>query len=342
MNRITIIGLGLVGNSLGMALKRAASTTVGDQSQPPALGVRVVGFDPSREAEGMALRRFGSVDEIAPDLKRAVEGSQLVVLAVPAEAVREVLATVAPFLPDGATVTDVLPTKAAVLALAGELLGPRGNFVGGHPLSRSVDISTAPDTALPSPDLFVGAPYSIIPLPGASNESLNRVIWLAEVVGAQPLFVDALEHDSFMAAASQLPILVAAALLNVTVTRPTWGDMSVFSNASFEGVAGTLAQEPGQVTGSMLQNRAALVRWVDEYLLALQELRDSLASSDEAFHSSLQGAYEANSTRLGRGEGDKKLQQELNRSISDASPMRGFMGSYLSDRIFRKRGGGEG
>src|SRR5215216_5794003 len=98
-NKITIIGLGLVGNSIGMGLKKSFASG-GSQA------ARIVGFDPDRAQEEAAIRKHFSVDEIAPNLETAVRGANLVVIATPASAVREVFAGIDPFLDPGTTVTD--------------------------------------------------------------------------------------------------------------------------------------------------------------------------------------------------------------------------------------------
>lgn len=338
MNKITIIGLGLIGNSIGMAVKRAATTTVGDQAQPPALGIRVVGFDPNRERETEALRRFGSVDEVAPDLQRAVQGAQLVVIATPDNAVREVLEAIAPYLEAGATVTDTMQSKEAVMSWAGEALGADAYFIGGHPLSNMLDLPTAGEGAVPSADLFAKAPYCILPTGRANNESLNRVIRLAEILGAQPLFIDTLEHDSFVAAASQLPAVTSATLLKVTAGGPTWQDMSVFAGESFNSVSEPLADDPQLLADSMLQNRQALLRWVDQYMYALGDLREVLISGDRAaLLDTLQRAHASQIGHANRDEKEAELRNELRQAIGETNPMRGLMGGYLSERIFRKK-----
>src|SRR6478672_10958656 len=102
MEKITIIGLGLVGNSIGMGLKRAAQGTQSFQ---------VVGFDPDRVHEDQAAKRYMSVDSIAPDLETAVRDANLVILSTPASGIREVLAAIDPFLDSSATVTDTLSVK---------------------------------------------------------------------------------------------------------------------------------------------------------------------------------------------------------------------------------------
>ena len=338
MNKITIIGLGLIGNSLGMAIRRAAVTPVGDYPTPPAQGVRVTGFDPSRERESAALRRYNSVDEIAPNLKAAVQGAQLVIIATPADAVREVMEVIGPFLDQGATVTDTLQAKEQVMLWARELLGEGASFVGGHPMSKSLDLALASDDALPSPDLFAQSPYCILPARGANSEAMNRVIWLAELLGAKPRFIDTLEHDSFVAAASQLPSLAGATLLRITAGSPTWSDMSVFAGEQFDAVTDPLEADAERLTDDLLQNRQALVRWLDQYVLSMHELRDMLATGDrDALLQVLQRAHEAQASHSNRSERDNELRSELRQAIQETHPVRGLMGSYISDRIFRKK-----
>ncbi|HEY0071198.1 MAG TPA: prephenate dehydrogenase [Chloroflexia bacterium] len=338
MNKITIIGLGLIGNSIGMAIKRAAGQPAGSATAPTAQGIRVVGFDPSRERESAALRRYNSVDEIAPDLQRAVQGAELVVIATPSGAVREVMEAIAPFMEEGATVTDTLPAKEQVMSWAGELLGDRVGFVGGHPMSKSLDLSLASDDALPSADLFYKAHYCVLPSPRTGSESLNRVIWLVEVLGAQPRFIDMLEHDSFVAAASQLPAIASANLLRITAGGPTWSDMSVFAGEQYDAVIEPLEADPERLTEGLLQNRQALVRWLDQYILSMYELRDMLAGSDRnALLDTMQRAHTAQASQNNRDERDNELRSELRQAIQETHPVRGLLGGYISDRVFRKK-----
>src|SRR4051794_20364434 len=182
MSKITVIGLGLVGNSIGMGLRRASGA-----GQP----IEVTGFDPDRSREEAALRKHFSVDAIAPDLERAVRGAQLVIISTPVSAAKEVLAAISPFLDEGAVVTDTLSIKGPIMTWAGELLGPGVSFVGGHPVARSVDLETATEMDMPSADLFLKGSYCLMPLPTAGSEALNRVIFLVETLGARPLFIDA-------------------------------------------------------------------------------------------------------------------------------------------------------
>jgi prephenate dehydrogenase len=330
MNKITIIGLGLTGNSIGMGLKRAAGNTV-----------RVVGFDPDQAREQYALRKYTSVDEIAPDLEKAVRGAQLVVISTPMSAAQEVLEAIGPFLDNEATVTDTLPLKEPVLAMAGEVLGRGVSFIGGHPFALTVDLDVAGDDIAPNADLFKGAPWCIIPAPGATNQSLNTVINLAETLGAKPLFIDPIEHDSFLAAVSHLPVAVSAAFLKAVAGSPAWTDMSALAHGRFRGVSEGVAYDPETLVETLEQNRGLLLRWIDGYMQALYDIRALLASGDTAGLTSV--VAEANSARRAWASPEEadaeeaRLRAELRQVINEARPSQALMGTYLTEKLFRRK-----
>lgn len=330
MNKTAIIGLGLTGNSIGMALKRAY-----------AGAVRVVGFDPDAQREQFALRRHTSVDEIAPDLESAVRGATLVVICTPISAAREVLEAMGPLLDEGAVVTDTLSLKEGVMAMAGELLGRKVSFVGGHPFSLTIDLDVADDEVAPSADLFQGAPWCIMPLPGARNEALNAVITLAETLGAKPLFIDPIEHDSFLAAVSHLPVMASAAFLKTVAGSPAWSDMSGLAHGRFRSVSEGVAADPGVLAETLVQNRALLVRWIDGYMSALYDLRALLMSGDvEELGKEFVEVHEARKQWASSEDSDAeddKLRAELHQAIADSRPSQALMGTYLTERLFRRK-----
>jgi prephenate dehydrogenase len=345
MNKVAIIGLGLVGNSIGMGLKKHLA---------PQQPLQVVGFDPDRSREEAALRKHASVDSIAPDLESAVTGAQLVIIATPASAAREVLEAVARFVEEGAIVTDTLSTKSAVMDWANELLGERASFVGGHPLSKSIDLETVNELEPPRADLFNKALYCIMPAPRASGEALNTVIGIAETLGAHPLFIDPYEHDSYFAAASHLPVLASAALLRVTSSSPSWDDIRSLARGQFGSVAQPLSTGAQELGEALMSNRQVILHWLDQYQLALQDLRDMLAAGDEeGLLSSLESAHDAHDKyahpreapdlsgpyAARRQEENARLREDLQQAIDDTRPISSnrLLGKYLSDRMFGKK-----
>lgn len=338
MSKITIIGLGLVGNSIGMGLRRAAA-----EAGSRVSGITVAGFDPSREREGDALRKYGSVDEIAHSLESAARDAEMVIVATPMSAAREVFSALAPLVAEDTVITDVLPAKGLVMAWAGELLEEHGGFVGGHPLSLNIDLDTATGEDLPDPNLFRGAPYCIVTTRHTSSEALNSVIGLAEALGATPLFIDAQEHDSFMAAAQHLPALVGAALWRVVGRSPAWSDIQQFAHGNFAGATEALAADSETLTGALLANRRELLGWLDRLLVDLQGARDKLASGDrQALLNDLSESGEeyaawTEHTSVSPEVREARERAETRNAIDDARPSRSFLGTYISDRVFRRK-----
>ncbi len=129
MQTIAIIGLGLIGGSLGLALRQAAD----EAGKPSSV---VIGYDSDAQRLWQAEQR-GVVDQTSEHLAEAVQEAQMVILATPVLAMRGVLAEIAPHLRAGAIVTDTASTKAAVLGWARELLPAGVRFIGGHPMAGS-------------------------------------------------------------------------------------------------------------------------------------------------------------------------------------------------------------
>jgi prephenate dehydrogenase len=330
MSNITIIGLGPTGNSIGMGLKRAVSE-----------GLRITGFDPDKQKEQLALRKYSSVDVIAPDLGSAVCGSQVVIVAVPLSAVAEVVEAIAPLVDEGATITDTAPLKSAVMAVAAEHLRGRASFVGGHPYSLSVDVDTAGDNVLPSADMFSGAPWCIMPLPGASNDALNNVINLAENLGAKPLFIDPLEHDSFLAALSDLPVVVSAALMKTVGGSPAWNDMTALAHGRFRATTMGVEADPEVLADMLVENRDHVLRWVDSMVSALYDLRQTVSGGDvEEIARALGEAHDARDSWASPESSDQenaRLKADLRQAINDTRPTNALMGTYLTEKLFRRK-----
>jgi prephenate dehydrogenase len=197
--RVGIVGLGLVGGSLGLACRRA---------WPSCL---VVGVDRNDVLE-QAMVRY-AIDVGADDLGM-LAGVDLVVLAAPVEANRSLLAQLERHVEGEALVTDVGSTKRAMITAAAAL-PERLRFVGGHPLAGAARAGIEYGGA----DLFLGRPWFLTPGPGAPAESVERLSALVRGVGAQPEVIGAEAHDRLMAALSQLPQLVGSALMAVVGER---------------------------------------------------------------------------------------------------------------------------
>jgi len=199
--KVAIIGLGLIGGSIGLALRQAGYG-------------EIAGYDRRAEVVARALERR-AIDRGASSIAEAARGAELVVLATPPLALRETLLELAPELGGATIVTDTASTKQHVLQWALELLPDSARFVGGHPMAGSEQQGIANAR----PDLFHGALYCLTPDRSCSADDLQAVEAMVAALGASPLRLDAAVHDAAVAAVSHLPFVVAAALVELALVE---------------------------------------------------------------------------------------------------------------------------
>ena len=265
--RITIIGTGLIGGSLGLALKAAQLE-----------GIEIVGHDRDRGAANRA-ERAGAIDKAEHNLPRAVEQAHIVIIATPVLAVREVMQQIAEYLQEGAVVTDTASTKADVLRWAEQLLPTHVSFVGGHPMAGK----ETPGVDEAEATLFQGKAYCICPGEGATDQAVRSVIGLAQAVGAEPLFMDAEEHDQYAAAVSHMPLLLSAALFNLLRSSPAWSDMAQMASSGFRDATRLASSDPRMSHDICVTNREAAVHWLGRMQSELERLKAMLEDArDEA------------------------------------------------------------
>ena len=262
--RIGLIGLGLIGGSLGLALRGAKPDRV------------VVGYAPRASTRVEALR-VRAIDVEAHSVIDAVKGADLVIISVPVVSTRRVFEEIAPHLSPGTVVTDVGSTKAQVLAWADELLPAGVHFVGGHPMAGKETSGIKAAQA----DLFQGCTYCIMPSLRAPVAAVERVAALAREVGGRPHFFDPVEHDSFVAGISHLPAAVAAALVNTVSRQGSWPEMATLAAGGFRDTTRVASCPPEMYRDICLTNRDALSRWLQLYIGVLCELREAVEQGDE-------------------------------------------------------------
>ncbi len=194
-DRIGIVGVGLIGGSLGLAIKKAA----------PRVHVLGIGRDATRLK---VARDMGAVDDFAVDDANVLRHCDLVILATPVEHILSTLETLGERLAPGAVVTDAGSTKRRICHLAWNRLPPSVEFIGGHPVAgREV---TGVENSLPG--LFKNAAYVLCPRPGAVARNLSRLEFFVGLTGARPVVMTAEDHDGAIARVSHLPQLLSTAL----------------------------------------------------------------------------------------------------------------------------------
>lgn len=271
MIRISIIGLGLIGTSLGMALRNA------DPNESPLGMIEVVGFDRDPQALKTARGRL-AIDREARSLADAVRDAQMVVVATPVQAVREVFEELAPLLPAGVVVTDVASTKAEVGRWATALLPAGVAYVGGHPMAGKEQAGAA----AADPDLFKGAIYCLTASQGAHHAAVEAVEAMVRTIGAKPYYIDPEEHDAYVAGISHLPMLLSVGLVEVTGRSPAWKEMAPLAATGFRDISRLASGDPIMHRDIFLTNRQGLIRWIDAMVAFLLETREQLEAGDSA------------------------------------------------------------
>ncbi|MGQ9626526.1 MAG: prephenate dehydrogenase [Anaerolineae bacterium] len=279
--KISIIGLGLIGGSIGLALQEKK----GD--------FEVVGHDREPEVSARA-RKMKVVDRTDWNLISACEGAEIVIIATPLAGVEQTLRTTAPYLKPGCLVTDTASFKAPVLRWAQELLPPGVNFVGGDPI---IFHSTSPiphkESGLEAAraDLFSGRLYCLFPASNAAPEAVELASDLVQLLGARPYFLDVYEHDGLMAGAHQLPLLLATALLGTTTGSSSWREMRKLAGETFHQATGPACGDAEALCDSCLSNKENVIRWLDEFMRTLLKWKELIAGEEgEELLSALENA----------------------------------------------------
>lgn len=262
--RLTIIGVGLIGGSLALALKRAGVCTeiVGSGSSPASL---------RRALE------LGVIDRAESALGAAVSASPVIVIAAPLGRTRMVLDALAPVLEPGAVVTDVGSVKASVIADARDALGARiAQFVPGHPIAGTERSGVGAAFA----ELFDGHRVILTPVPETATSALAQIRALWEQAGAVVEMLEPRLHDAILAATSHLPHALAYALVDCLAAADHAGEMFRFAAGGFRDFTRIASSDPQMWRDILLANRDAVLRAIDSYDLHLGAIRDALRARD--------------------------------------------------------------
>jgi prephenate dehydrogenase len=259
--RVALVGTGLIGGSVGLALRRA--------------GVEVIGLDPDVDRAARA-RDVGAVDLLASSLTEVASGVDLVVVAVPVGAVADVVIEA---LDAGAPlVTDVGSVKGPVVGaveFARPDLGRR--FVGGHPMAGSEQEGL--DGA--SADLFAGATWVLTPTSITDPEAFAAVRAMVGELGADTIALAPDIHDALVAVVSHVPQLAASTLMNVANEgSDRHAVMLRLAAGGFRDMTRIASGNPGIWPDICIANRDAIVTALDQYLAALMQVRANVAGGD--------------------------------------------------------------
>jgi prephenate dehydrogenase len=266
IGKLVVIGVGLIGGSFALALKRARAVR------------RVVGVGRTRRNLADALR-LKAIDEVSQDPARAVRDADLVLLATPVGQMPAVMSAIAPHLPAHAVVTDVGSTKRDVIACAQRFLGghlPR--FVPAHPVAGTEESGAAAAFA----DLFRGRNVILTPQAGTAAGAVTLVRRAWEASGARVMRLDAGTHDELFAAVSHLPHVIAFALVNMLAGRSNPARLFGMSAGGLRDTVRIAGSSPEMWADICVANRDALLAALEDYENELEQTRAAIERADAA------------------------------------------------------------
>lgn len=265
LNRLAIIGLGLMGGSLGMAVKRKRMAKI------------VTGFARREKTRSQALER-GVVDQVYSCLDRAVQGADLVVFCTPVGVISELVKACIPHFADHCVVTDVGSSKEEIVAQLEPVFKQGGSaYVGGHPITGS----ERHGLEAACPDLYEEAVVALTPTRRTDPAALKRVQVFWQGLGARVVIVSPEEHDRLVARTSHVPHLMAAMLAS-NVGRDRVDRVRDFCGPGFLDTTRIADGDPDLWRDIIRSNRVAVVQELKTFEQQIRHVTKLLESGDFA------------------------------------------------------------
>ncbi|MDX1353526.1 MAG: prephenate dehydrogenase/arogenate dehydrogenase family protein [Thiomicrorhabdus sp.] len=283
LKKITIIGVGLIGGSFAKGLKEAG------------LVDEVMGFGQNSVNLQLAME-LGVIDSFSLDMAEAVSESDLVFLAVPLGAMKDVMQTMKPYLSQQTIITDGGSAKSSVILSAQEVFGILpDNFVPGHPIAgKEKSGVTAADEKL-----YIDHRVILTPTQDTSNDALQIVQQLWQVLGAKVEVMSAQQHDEIFAATSHLPHLLAFSLVDMLNEHEELGDVFQYTAGGFRDFTRIASSDAVMWRDIAIYNSEAIVKWLKNYGLALETLTGLVESKDsEALYKLFSDAKQARDNHI--------------------------------------------
>ena len=335
---VAILGLGRMGASIGLALKRY-------NERKDAAHTFEVTYADMRAGVREDAKKIG-LDKIERDVFTTAVNRDIVVIALPYADVQTAYKNLGNEIRPGAVVLDTSPLKQPSLGWAKQYLHKEAHLVGITPiLNPKYLFDGLDDTLHAQADLFDNGNMLLMPSVTCIKEAVELASDFSNLLGAKPHFVDPAEHDSLVAATEGLPGVVGLAVFYTMMKSQGWSDSQRLTNPPFGRLTHQLYDtHPDDLRDAWLQNRDNLVRQIDDVVGTLQTFRGILAQNDKtALESALIEASDTYSAWINRrfnAKWDTKETDANSPSIGNML-MTGFMGSFLTRRITGNKNGDE-
>ncbi len=265
MSQITIVGLGLIGASIGLALKELGQN------------YEIIGHDKDRKAMDRAVKK-GAVDKTHWNLIAACEEADMIIFAIPINDIASTMEAIKLDLKPGCLIMDTAPLKRPVQKAAEEHLPDNVHFIGSNPVLTHSENLTAADA---SAELFKGATWTLCPLETVDAEAVKVAANMVYALGATPYFLSPEEHDGLMAAAESLPLMLSGALMRAVSASESWPEIRRMAGAQFEQTTQMPDFDAEALTETVFDNRDNIVHWIETMIAELQGWSHALENEEE-------------------------------------------------------------
>jgi prephenate dehydrogenase len=264
LKKIVIFGVGLIGGSVALALKKAGSAA------------HIVGVGRTAKSLQTALD-LGVIDSAETNIGDALNAVDLVLIAAPVAQTKAILQSIQPHLNANTVITDAGSTKGDVLVVAREVLGAQfSQFVGGHPIAGAEKSGVAAAKS----DLFLSKNVVLTPDLETNRDAVASVADLWQKCGANVSEMPAETHDNIFAAVSHLPHLLAFALVDDIASRPNAAQLFSFAASGFRDFTRIAGSHPEMWRDISLANKSALLSEISAFENELNQLKQLLANED--------------------------------------------------------------
>lgn len=264
-SRIAILGVGLIGGSLGMAVKK------------DGLAQHVMGFDVSAEILARA-QELHAIDDGTLALEHAVKDADLIVLAAPISVNCALAERIRPYVKPHTLVTDVGSTKSQVVTSCQAALGPNITFIGGHPMAGAETAGV--DAA--DPYLLENAVYVLTPTSDVDSAVVDRLTQFVSRLGAKPVTMDPAEHDLVVAAVSHLPHLAASSLVNTAAAVEEQSPLTLMLAAGgFRDTTRIASGDPRLWRDICFSNKEKLLEVISLFRSMVERMEQDITAEDD-------------------------------------------------------------
>lgn len=264
--KVVIFGVGLIGGSFSLALRKAGAVT------------EVVGFGRSAATLNEA-KQLGILDRIGSDVAHEVCDADIVLVATPVAQMADIFKRIAPYLGVNTLITDGGSTKGDVVAAARANLGNKlSQFIPAHPIAGGEKSGASAALA----NLYQGKRVVLTPMPENAKDVVARIRKAWEICGAHVSELTAEQHDTVFAAVSHLPHLLSFALVHDLAKRDNKDQLLSFAASGFRDFTRIAASSPEMWRDICMANRDALMVELQQYAAELYVLHQALESNDAA------------------------------------------------------------